>query len=259
VTVYHHPVAGRWVAPSGNGATSLVRFVCLGGIGAGTAAFAPWRTGLPPWIDIAPIRLPGRESRVREPAMVDLAELLDALVPVVRSLAAVPYLLIGHCFGATVLFEVARRLMDEAPRSWPEGLVVLNQSAPPLTRTVPAADPRDVWERFAHLVDIDERVLRNPALRDMVEPMVRADFALADSYVYSPSPPLPIGITVWLGREDGLVTRHEAMAWAARTAGTFSFRAHSGAHEVPTDANFLDDLGDLAAEIVERRWGFRPS
>jgi surfactin synthase thioesterase subunit len=249
---------GRWVGASGNGATSLVRFVCLGGIGAGTAAFAPWRTGLPPWIDIAPIRLPGRESRLREPAMVDLPELLDALVPVVGSLAGVPYLLIGHCFGATVLFEVARRMTDADTQSRPEGLVVLNQSAPPLTRTVPAADPRDVWDRFSRLVDVDERVLHNPALRDMVEPMVRADFALADSYVYTPSPPLPIDITVWLGREDGLITRHEAMAWAARTAGLFSFRDHSGAHEVPTDPDFLRDLGNLAAEIVERRWGFRP-
>jgi len=250
---------GRWVASGGHDGTALVRLVCLGGIGAGTAAFAPWRTCLPPWVDVAALRLPGRESRVREAPITDAGELVDRLVPVVTALATVPYLLVGHCFGAIVLFETARRVTLQAPALWPEGLVVLHQPPPTMAVTVPDPGTNDVWARFRQLVDLDRRVLDNPPLRRMVEPMLRADFALADSYVHTPAPPLPIDVSVWLGAADGLTTREEALAWAAHTSGPFAFHTHEGGHAVPSGDDFTYALVALAAGVVVRRWGFQPT
>ena len=44
-----------------------VRLVCIGPAGAGACFFHGWGAALPDWVEVLPVELPGRNTRIREP------------------------------------------------------------------------------------------------------------------------------------------------------------------------------------------------
>jgi len=76
----------------------------------------------------------------------------------------------------------------------------------------------------------DEAVLTNDELMDLLEPMIRADIALADSYRYRPSPPLNVPIAA-IGDVDDDERRYVALSgWRRHTVDGFALRLLPGSH-----------------------------
>ena len=57
------------------------RLICLSYAGGGAAAYRGWAEALPSSIDVAPIVLPGRETRMSEPPVSDVQALVQAMAP----------------------------------------------------------------------------------------------------------------------------------------------------------------------------------
>jgi medium-chain acyl-[acyl-carrier-protein] hydrolase len=65
---------------------------------------------------------------------------------------------------------------------------------------------------------------------EIVIPLLRADFALYETYVYSAEPPLNCPISAFGGLQDSKVTRSDLEAWRDQTTGAFSMRMLPGDH-----------------------------
>ena len=61
-------------------------------------------------------------------------------------------------------------------------------------------------------------------------PILRADFALHDTYTHRPGPPLPVPLSVFGGEEDSEVNQQELEGWRPYTTGAFSLRILPGDH-----------------------------
>jgi medium-chain acyl-[acyl-carrier-protein] hydrolase len=53
--------------------------------------YRAWANALWPTVEVCPIQLPGRESRIREPALARMFLLVDALAVAIRPYLRSPY------------------------------------------------------------------------------------------------------------------------------------------------------------------------
>src|SRR5271166_5633025 len=76
-----------WLVRFKEGNRPRLRLCCFPSGGGGSAAFWPWRTRVPDFVELYAVRLPGRENRIREPCVTDADEAVGHLV---RELGLLP-------------------------------------------------------------------------------------------------------------------------------------------------------------------------
>ncbi|WP_440902634.1 thioesterase II family protein [Actinosynnema sp.] len=220
----------RWFASSDTPADPVCELLCFPHAGGGGATFHGWQRAATS-VRVSAVLLPGRERRLDEPAIADLAELVDALVPVVGSRTHRRYALYGHSAGALIAFELARGLRASGFPP-PALLVVAGCEAPQAVEFDRAHDlPRDeliAW--LAATGGLDPEALAYPALVDLMLPSLRADLALAETYVHRPGPPLETPVLVLRGADDTQVTVEGSRGWSALTSRDCRVADFPGGH-----------------------------
>ncbi|HEU0301707.1 MAG TPA: thioesterase domain-containing protein, partial [Longimicrobium sp.] len=81
-------------------------------------------------------------------------------------------------------------------------------------------------------------------------PLLRADFALGETYLYADEPPLDVPISAYGGQRDDEVTLDEVDAWREQTTARFRM------HPFPGDHFFVN--GDRALVLAELSRELRP-
>lgn len=92
-----------------------LRLLCFPHAGGSARFFYPWLRELPVAIELLAVQYPGRDDRLDEPVLDRMDLLTDPLTEAVAEVADVPLVLFGHSMGASVAFEVARRLDSRSP------------------------------------------------------------------------------------------------------------------------------------------------
>ncbi|TAJ15952.1 MAG: putative thioesterase, partial [Planctomycetota bacterium] len=65
---------------------ATVRLACLAHAGGGASVFREWPKSLPSWIEVAPVQLPGHETRLREPLVGEVSALAAPIADALESL-----------------------------------------------------------------------------------------------------------------------------------------------------------------------------
>lgn len=236
-------VPGDWLrgldapAPAG-------RLVCFPHAGGSANFFHPWRQYLPTGIGLLAVQYPGRADRIREPCATEVAQLA---IPVARALESVdePLVLFGHSMGATVAHDVARRL------GRPVTLVVSGRPGPARARRTAwhRTDDATLWGQVRELGGVPAEIADLAELRELMLPIVRADYRVSERHTYAPPAPLPGPIVAMIGDRDPEVTAAEATAWASTTTDRFDLRTYEGDHFylVPHRAAVVRDVAALVA------------
>jgi len=194
--------------------------------------FRQWRSQLPEWVDLVPVLLPGRESRFSETPFTNLGPLTDAVVEAMASELDVPYALFGHSMGALVAFEAARRL-DAGPGRRPSLLLVAGRVAPhsrPRERMIHQLPDDHFIDYLQKVNGTEPEIFEDRSLIDILLPVLRADFAACETYVYRPGQPLACPITTFGGIEDREVAEADAAAWSIHSAARFRLHMLPGGH-----------------------------
>lgn len=237
---------GRWIARPRPPAGARLRMVCFPHVGAGGAAFNSWLDHLPADVDVCAIRLPGRENRLREPLLEDSGELFEALWPALVPLLDLPFVLVGHCSGSVLAYELARRL--QAAGAARPALLILSSTDGPAVRHI--ADPlhllprRELLSRVVAFGGMAREVLDEPELMDIFERILRADYRVIERLAYSAGPPLDVPVTVLGGRHDEFVSCAGMAAWSAETTKEFSLHLLDAGHYI------LNEAGPVVARVV---------
>jgi medium-chain acyl-[acyl-carrier-protein] hydrolase len=194
--------------------------------------FYKWSESLPWDVEVCPIQLPGRETRLEEPPFTRLFPLVQALTQAIRVYLDKPFVFFGHSMGARVGFELARELRRQNDPG-PVHLFVSASRAP----QIPDPDPpihhlpeAEFVKELRRLDGTPEEVLQNAELVQLFLPLLRADLAMDETYIYTIEEPLDCPISAFGGLEDNKVGRDDLAAWRDQTRGIFTLRMFPGDH-----------------------------
>ncbi|MDZ7269879.1 MAG: thioesterase domain-containing protein [candidate division KSB1 bacterium] len=240
-----NPSASWVVRPRPNPRAAL-RLFCFPYAGAGSIIFRSWPEQLPVSVETCLVELPGRGSRLREPLFTRLLPMIDAALPALLPYLDRPFAFFGHSMGALLSFELTRRLRRQADRL-PSHLFVSGRAAPHLPDAMPALHKLPEAEFIAELRRLNGtpgEVLEHAELMQLLMPILRADFAVCETYVCEPGPPLACPITVFGGAEDPHVTRATLEPWREHTSAGFAL------HILPGDHFFLQSAAPMLLQIM---------
>ena len=225
------PINGWAIYPSRNPSARL-RLFCFPFAGGGATVFSTWPRNLPPEVEVVAVQPPGREGRLMEKPIGDLAELVAAMHRELLPHFNKPFAFFGHSNGGLMAFELARTLRRTGG-PMPRHLFVGGRPAPqePLEEEIIHALPHDEFiAALRRYAGTPEEILQNAEIMELIMPLLRADFRLGETYAYVPEPPLDIPISAWGGVRDNEVTPEQVEAWREQTSSRFSFQMFPGDH-----------------------------
>jgi medium-chain acyl-[acyl-carrier-protein] hydrolase len=227
-----HDPRDSWLGLRRPNPQARLRLFCFPYAGGSASIYRPWSNDLAPDVEVWPVQLPGRGSRLGEPAFTRLPPLLHALADVLRPHLKRPFAFFGHSMGALIGFELARLLRRDHGVE-PVHLIVSGRSAPQLAvEDLPGPELPD--DRF--LQELRQRYgspqpeLEDPELLELMLPTLRADVAACRHYFYTPEPPLTCPVTAFGGLLDREVDRTRLEAWREQTSSRFAVRMLPGDH-----------------------------
>jgi len=259
----------RWFARRKHNDAARLKLFCLPyAIGGGASVFHGWQERLPDDIEVCPIQLPGRESRVNEQPYDDLDTCVEALCEVLGDELDRPYAFYGHSGGGLIAYRLAFRLNQIHGRK-PSHLFV---GAYPSPGIQPNPMMERLHERFADagfgnifetndLLNAVEAIQKNRidalesvALESIMAPLqinaelyqawlpaIIADRKMLQSYSWD-GVRFDLPVTVFHGRDDEVVRKEEIKAWEAVTTGSFVYNQVAGDHLFIRDERILHSV-----------------
>lgn len=223
-----------WIAYLTPKPSARVRLYCFPYAGGGASTYRRWGAELPVEIEVRPVQPPGREGRIGEPAYRSVEPLVEALAAALPDDPGegLPFALFGHSMGALIGYELARLLRRQG-RPEPTRLLVSAHRAPqqpPRENPIHDLPEPEFRQRLRELNGTPEAVLEHPELMELLGPLLRADFALNETYVQAPGEPLDCPITAFGGDADRDVTVDDLRLWQECTRGPFHLHVHRGDH-----------------------------
>jgi len=226
------PTANSWVTYPKPNPEAKLRLFCFHYAGGGAAIFRSWSDSLPSTVEVCPIELPGRSSRLRETPFTKMEPLIKALGQAIFPHLTKPFAFFGHSMGGLVSFELARLLRQEYNQS-PLHLFVSGYRAPQIPDRAPqihALPESELIKELRRYNGTPEAVLENAELMELLLPTLRADFSVVETYSYRDAPPLDCPITAFGGLEDLKPNTLELEAWREQTNSAFSVEMFPGDH-----------------------------
>jgi medium-chain acyl-[acyl-carrier-protein] hydrolase len=250
----------RWLLFPKRNPGAALRLFCFHYAGGSAQAFRTWPTNLPSTVEIGMIQLPGRGRRRAEPKITHLLPLSRIVAREIQQYIDKPFAFFGHSMGALLCFEVARSLR-RANRLEPVHLFISATEAPHRRNH---GEQLSTLPRPALIKKLQEyegapaTALRNEELMDLMLPTIRADFALCETYEYSPEAPMSCPLTIYGGTEDPKVELERLAAWGEMSVGPSNMRMFPGGHFyiVTLQSTFLrtfaSDLLQLCSQLQKR-------
>jgi surfactin synthase thioesterase subunit/glycosyltransferase involved in cell wall biosynthesis len=210
----------------------VLRLFCFPHAGGGTLLYRSWRDPLKGVASLAPACLPGREHRLSEAPVDDMAQLVEALAGAIRPHLDQPFAFFGHSMGGAVAFELARALRRSgAPM--PKALIVSAARAPQFRENyTPPADPDDgcFIAELRRLEGVPTELLEHPEALRILLPALKADARLYRRYVYRREDPLDVPVLAYRGSSDPNVRPEHVESWGVETTARFGHREFAGGH-----------------------------
>ena len=221
-----------WIAYRKPKSQAALRIFCFPYAGGGASVFRPWDKTLPQTIELCPVQLPGRETRVAEPSYSRIEPLVKALSVELKPLLDIPYVFFGYSMGALIAFELARALAAQSAHG-PAHIFLAARPGPRLPSPYPRTDMQSTSEFIDELIrrgGVSNVVLENRDLLNMLLPTLRADFALCENYTYTPGAMLRCPLTVFGGTNDPNIPEESLAAWSSETSSSCTVRMFAGDH-----------------------------
>jgi medium-chain acyl-[acyl-carrier-protein] hydrolase len=161
-----------------------------------------------------------------------MTPLVEALAQALAPLLDRPFAFFGHSLGALVGFELARQLRRQSGIS-PVRLFVSAARAPQTAgrdRPTHSLPEGEFLGELRRLNGIPGEVFEDDVVLQIMLPVLRADFAVFETYAYATEPPLDCAISSFGGLQDDRVCRGDIEAWRDQTTAAYSSRMFPGDH-----------------------------
>jgi len=221
-----------WLFLKSRDTEARIRLFCFPYAGGGASLYRPWKSPTPGSFEVLPVQLPARENRINEAPFTRLEPLIAALERALLLYVERPFAFFGHSLGGLIAFELACRLRRDHG-ILPVHLFVSGRSAPHIVDTdepMHSLPDPELKRRLRTLNGTSEDVLANDELMNLALPLLKADFAISETYSYAPREPLPCPISAFGGSHDLEVGSADLDAWRLHTSRSFRLRICPGDH-----------------------------
>ncbi|OBK13744.1 thioesterase [Mycobacterium asiaticum] len=190
---------------------------------------------MPPYVKVVPVDYPGHGRRFGQTPLPAIDQIAWVLAREIVADLDGPFALFGHSMGALVAFELTRELRRR--RAQLPMKIYASASRPPVSLQFGARGSHlsvlpdhELRGRLTDLGGTPKELLDNAELMELLLPIVRADLAACENYVYRQEPPLPCPITALGGADDRTFDQAELPRWREVTAGSFEAVTMPGDH-----------------------------
>lgn len=228
-----------------------ITLYCLPFAGGNAISYRDFQAHVASPIHITPLELPGRGKRIREPLLTNAQAIVeDVFHQIKNDIKGKPYAIFGHSMGALLGYLLTKRILS-AGLSAPLHLFFSGRRAPSVNDKRPKKHglPKKEFINYIHeLGGLPREILDNAELVDFFEPILRADFKAIETYVYSPTSPFNISMTILHGLEDDEVAYAELQPWQLETRQSISIKPFPGGHFFIFD--HLPQIGQLFSKTL---------
>lgn len=220
-----------WIEYSQPNPQAKLRLFCFPYAGGSATIFRNWFSSLPNTVEVHPIQIPGRGSRLMEAPFTEITPLVQTLGNSLLSYLDKPYAFFGHSLGALISFELARYIRKKC-NSTPVHLFISARQAPHIPDPSPMYNlpETELLQELDRLNGTPKEVLANPEIMQLLLPVLKADLAVDETYIYNLESPLESPITVFGGLQDPETTFDDLEAWREHTIASFSIKIFPGNH-----------------------------
>ena len=221
-----------WITCPKPNPQAKLRLFCFAYAGASASVFRTWADDLPATIELCPIEIPGRGRQIKSPPYTKILPLVREIATNIIPCLDKPFAFFGYSMGALISFELIRLLRSEY-NLYPLHLFIAARCAPQFPRENPPISKlpdADFLAAISQFNGTAKMVLENAELMQIFLPIIRADFTVLESYVYTSQPPLNCPISAFGGSEDPTVSYTALSAWEKQTVAPFSLKMIGGDH-----------------------------
>jgi medium-chain acyl-[acyl-carrier-protein] hydrolase len=228
------------------------KLFCLPYAGGSAAIYNKWRQYLDRRIELYPLDLAGRGRRIYDPPYGSIAEAVDDVYKIIDSqLEGMPYSFFGHSMGGIIAYELARKIRN-LKRPQPVHMFIAGRGAPDITgedeKTFHQLPEEQFKKEILELGGTPREFFQHPELLDVLLPMLRSDFKIAETYKFKETgqiKPLDYDISVLIGKEEN-VTAEQMHGWRAHTTGICTIYYFAGEHF------FINEETERIVKIINR-------
>ncbi|WP_018693427.1 thioesterase II family protein [Algicola sagamiensis] len=208
-----------------------LRLICFAYAGGGANVFHQWGESLPEYVEVICIQLPGRGARMLEPNIDDMPTLVEHLLSEIDVLLDIPYIIFGHSLGSRIAIEYVKQLQALRKRLPLHFIASGSRAAHLPSDNNPIFDlPDDEFiQEIEQLNGTPKEVLENQELMSLYMPVLRADFKLADTYLYHSEQEIGCPVTVFGGELDD-ISQVQLEAWGTLFSGPCALKMFAGDH-----------------------------
>lgn len=240
-----------WLMVKNSGQPVLMRLICFSCAGADPAHLLPWAEELDDHIELVTVCLPGHGKRAEEPAVDDWPILLEQAFAQLKPLLAEPHALFGHCLGGSIAYEVAKRAIRAFPQQTRHLFIAACRSpnarpASPLLHQLPTPQ---LFRALEALNAVTAQQRSDPGFITQIEPMLRCDLKLAESWADSVGHSLDVPLTALYGTYDPLDALADMHNWQHFTQRGFELI------ELPGDHFFVHSQRQRLLHIINTHLG----
>jgi surfactin synthase thioesterase subunit len=179
--------------------------------------------------DVIPLELPGRGRRIGETLLNDFVlAAQDIYTQILGRLDCRTFMIYGHSMGAYIGLKVAHMLQESGKQ--PACLIVSGNAGPGVNKEkmVYSMAEDDFKKELQRLEGIPSEVIENRELFDFYEPILRADFEVAERNAVASIPAVDIPLFAMMGNREEDVAQIEN--WSKFTQSKFNYRILEGGH-----------------------------
>ena len=226
-----------------------IRLFCFPYAGGSAQIYADWHEYLPQSVEVVAVQYPGRGSRFVDPLIGSCNDMVKALLPEIAPHLNKPFVFFGHSNGGLVSFELAR----EAQRRGLSGQLHHFLSAkrainlPPTKAPMHSLPEKEFIEELEHLGGTPPEILEQRELMELFLPILRADFAISETFTYRDDVKLKCEATLYYGEQDVDVPEEDVMAWTNLIDAPITSHKFDGGHF------FINSEKDKLLDLVNHK------
>ncbi len=211
-----------------------IKLFCFSFSGGSATIYNKWRPFLSQYIELIPIELPGRGTRIDEPLNNSMNEVINDVFNKIRNnISDGRYALLGHSMGATIAYELAYKIRRERYPD-PDHIFFSGIGAPNNECRnddfLHLLTDEQLKKEIMNLGGTSNEVFDHPELLDILLPILRNDLKIVETYECNlESNVYENGITIFVGKEDKISAENIFM-WKYNTKKLCSIYCFPGNH-----------------------------
>lgn len=208
-----------------------VKLFCLPCAGGSAIMYSKWNRHFCDFIEVIPIELPGRGSRVTEDFCDSFDSLIDDIfMSVKRQILNSKYALLGFSMGGLLAYEVYHRLINSGEHE-PLHLFIISREAPKSnTIKISHLNDREFINEVYSYGGIADEIYQNKELIEFHTPRIRADFEIYEKYECDILKPIHTDLSVLYSAEDPSIFKDGILDWKQCTTMGCAFHQLNGGH-----------------------------